>query len=75
MRALKDAWSSRTIRFAILIAILSGLEASLGFFTPYLTKETLGILGVAIATAVAILRILTSVPISGRSTITTSTDQ
>ena len=54
---------SKTMLFALVLAILGVLQASMEVFTPYLTPQASGLVGVAIGLAVAILRVLTTLPL------------
>ena len=53
---------SKTMVFAILLAVLSAAQASLSMFA--LTPQQTGIAGLVLAVAVAVLRILTTQPLS-----------
>lgn len=51
---------SKTMLFALLLAVLGVIQTSLGVFTAYLTPQAAGIITVIIGIAVAILRVLTT---------------
>lgn len=51
---------SKTMRFALALAILGTLQTSMEVFTPYLTPQAYGIATMIIGMAVAILRVLTT---------------
>lgn len=59
---LKQILKSKTMMFAIALAVLGVLQASMDVFTPYLSPQAAGLLGVVIGLAVAILRVLTTMP-------------
>lgn len=60
---LKQILRSKTMMFALTLAILGVLQASMDVFTPYLSPQASGFLGVVIGLAVAILRVLTTLPL------------
>ncbi len=60
---IKRIYKSRTMRFAFLLSIASALEMNLGILTPYINKETLGLIGAGLSLSIAILRFVTSSPI------------
>ena len=55
---------SKTMLFALALAILGALQASMDVFTPYLTPQASGLLTVLLGLLVAILRVLTVQPLS-----------
>ena len=55
---------SKTIIFALLLAIFGAVEASMGTFSTYMTPEVFGFFSMGIGIVVAILRVLTTLPIS-----------
>lgn len=57
---------SKTILFALLLAVLGVVQASLGVFTAYLTPQAAGVLTIVIGIAVAVLRVLTTMPLSDK---------
>ncbi len=58
------ALKSKTIWFSILLAVLGVVEANVGVFQQYMTPQTFGIFSVAVGVIVAVLRVLTTVPLS-----------
>ena len=50
--------------FSILLAVLGVVEANVGVFQQYMTPQTFGIFSVAVGVIVAVLRVLTTVPLS-----------
>lgn len=63
---MKHILKSKTMMFALALAILGVLQASMDVFTPYLTPQASGLLTLIIGLAVAILRVLTTVPLSDK---------
>lgn len=51
---------SKTMLFALLLAVLGVIQTSLGVFTSYLTPQAAGIITVIVGIAVAVLRVLTT---------------
>lgn len=60
---LQQILRSKTMLFALALAILGVLQASMDIFTPYLTPQASGLLTVVIGLAVAVLRVLTTLPL------------
>lgn len=57
---------SKTMLFALALAILGTLQASMELFTPYLTAQAAGLLTLFVSLAVAILRVLTTMPLDDK---------
>lgn len=57
---LKQRARSKTMWFALVLAILGVLQTSMDVFTPYLTPQAIGIVTLIIGVVVAILRELTT---------------
>lgn len=55
---------SKTMLFAILLSVLGVIQASMDVFTPYLTPQASGIVTLIIGLVVAILRVVTTQPLS-----------
>lgn len=55
---------SKTMLFALALAILGVLQASMEVFTPYLSAQAAGLMTLVISLAVAILRVLTTMPLN-----------
>jgi hypothetical protein len=51
---------SKTMIFAVLLAVLGVLQASMDVFTAYLTPQGVGIATMIVSMVVAVLRILTT---------------
>ena len=54
------------MRLALLLSVLGVIQASLEVFTPYLTPQIMGIVTLIIGIAVAVLRTLTTMPLSDK---------
>lgn len=63
---MKQILKSKTMLFAIALAILGVLQASMDVFTPYLTPQASGLLTVGVGLGVAILRVITTMPLSDK---------
>lgn len=59
---IAQIFKSRTIKFAILLAVLGVVQASMEVFTPYISAQAAGLLTLVIGLAVAILRVITTIP-------------
>lgn len=55
---------SKTLWFALALAIFGVLEMNVKFFSNYLTPETFGLFSIGISAVVAILRVVTTLPLS-----------
>ena len=61
---MKAAFKSKTMWFALALAVLGVIEMQAKVFAPYLTPEMFGLFNILIGVAVAVLRVLTTVPLS-----------
>lgn len=57
---------SKTMLFAMLLGIFGALQASIDVFTPYLSAQAMGLVTMLIGMIVAILRVLTTMPLSDK---------
>jgi uncharacterized membrane protein YfcA len=64
MITLKKIYKSRTMRVAMLVAVLGALEASSGLLRTLLPEKYFGIVMIVIAIIMALLRVATTVPLS-----------
>jgi hypothetical protein len=64
MNALLHAAKSKTIWFALALAVLGVIEMQVQLFAQYMTPETFGLFNIAIGIVVAVLRVITTVPLS-----------
>jgi hypothetical protein len=55
---------SKTLWFALALAVFGVLEMNVKFFSNYLTPEIFGLFSIAISIIVAILRIVTTLPLN-----------
>ena len=63
---LKKIIKSRTMIFAILLAVLGAIQTSLDFFTAYLNPQAMGVLTMLVGIAVAALRVITTTPLKDK---------
>lgn len=61
---LTHIFHSKTMMFSLALAILGVLQTSMELFTPYITPQVSGLLTVLLGLLVAILRVLTTVPLT-----------
>ena len=54
---------SKTILFALLLAIFGAVQASMGVFSAYMTPEVFGLFSMGVGVIVAVLRVITTVPL------------
>jgi hypothetical protein len=64
MDTMKQVLKSRTMLFALALAILGVIEMQAKVFAQYMTPELFGLFNILIAVAVAVLRVLTTVPLN-----------
>jgi hypothetical protein len=57
---------SKTMIFAMLLAMLGAAQSTLGLFNGVLTPETYGVLTMAVSVGVAALRVVTTTPIQNK---------
>ena len=63
---IAQIFKSKTMVFSILLAMAGAFQATMGVFSPYMTPEAYGLFTVAVAGVVAILRILTTMPLEDK---------
>lgn len=63
---LKQFAKSKTMIFAVLLAILGVLQTSMEVFTPYISSQSVGILTLLVGCAVAVLRVVTHTSIGDK---------
>jgi hypothetical protein len=59
-----QALKSKTILFALSLAILGVLEMNIKVFAQYMTPELFGWFSILISVIVAVLRVVTTVPLN-----------
>ena len=60
---IKQILKSNTMRLAILLAVLGVVQASMDVFTPYISPQAMGLLTMIVGVLVAILRVVTTMPL------------
>jgi hypothetical protein len=60
---IKQILKSKTMLLAILLAVLGVVQASMDIFTPYISPQAMGLLTMLVGVLVAILRVVTTMPL------------
>ena len=60
---MNGALKSKTMWFALALAVLGAVEMNLGLFEQYMTHKWFGVFSIAVAVVVAVLRVITTVPL------------
>lgn len=60
---LKKFFKSKTIIFSIMLAFFGALEMKLNIISQYMSQDVFGLFTIFIAVVVAILRVLTTLPL------------
>jgi hypothetical protein len=63
MNMIMTIFKSKTLMFALALAIFGVLEMNLKVFAPHLTPEFFGAFSILISVIVAVLRVLTTMPL------------
>ena len=63
MTILNKILKSKTLMFSLLLAVLGVIEVSFGVFQAYLSPAVYGFSLMAISVVVAVLRVLTTLPL------------
>jgi hypothetical protein len=63
MNMIITIFKSKTMMFALALAIFGVLEMNLKVFAPHLTPEFFGAFSILISIVVAVLRVLTTMPL------------
>ena len=63
---MKSALKSKTLWFALALAIFGVVEMNVKYFSNYLTPEIFGLFSILISVIVAVLRVLTTTPLSDK---------
>lgn len=61
---MKKVFKSKTLWFAFALAIFGVIEMNVKYFSNYLTPEVFGLFSIFISMIVAVLRVLTTTPLS-----------
>jgi hypothetical protein len=64
MNIIMTIFKSKTLMFALALAILGVIEMNVRVFAAYMTPELFGMFSIAISIIVAVLRIFTTLPLS-----------
>jgi hypothetical protein len=64
MDTLKTALKSRTMLFALALAVFGVIETQINLFGQFMSPEAFGLFNILVAIAVAVLRVITTVPLS-----------
>jgi hypothetical protein len=64
MDTLKTALKSRTMLFALALAVFGVIETQMHLFGQFMSPEAFGLFNILVAIAVAVLRVITTVPLS-----------
>jgi hypothetical protein len=63
MEMMKHVVKSKTMMFALALAIFGVLEMNLKVFAPHLSPEFFGVFSIVISVIVAVLRVFTTLPL------------
>jgi hypothetical protein len=64
MEMMKHILKSKTMMFALALAIFGVLEMNLKVFAPHLSPEFFGAFSILISVIVAVLRVFTTIPLN-----------
>jgi hypothetical protein len=64
MEMIKHILKSKTMMFALALAIFGVLEMNLKVFAPHLSPEFFGAFSILISVIVAVLRVFTTIPLN-----------
>jgi hypothetical protein len=64
MDIIKQALKSRTMIFALALAVFGVIETQIHVFSQFMSPEAFGIFNIVVAIAVALLRVITTVPLT-----------
>jgi hypothetical protein len=64
MDIIKQSLKSRTIIFALALALFGVLETQIHIFSQFMSPEAFGVFNIVVAIAVALLRVITTMPIT-----------
>ena len=64
MNMIMTIFKSKTLMFALALAILGVVEMNVRVFSAYMTPTTFGFFSIGISIIVAVLRIFTTLPLS-----------
>ena len=61
---MKQIFKSKTMMFALALAVFGVIELQAKLFAPYMSPEAFGVFNIVLGIIVAVLRVLTTVPLS-----------
>ena len=61
---MKQILKSKTMMFALALAVFGVIEMQIKVFAAYMTPEAFGVFNIVLGIIVAVLRVLTTVPLS-----------
>jgi hypothetical protein len=64
MDIIKQSLKSRTMIFALALALFGVLETQIHIFSQFMSPEAFGVFNIVVAIAVALLRVITTMPIT-----------
>ncbi len=64
MDMIKQSFKSRTMIFALALAVFGVLETQIHIFSQFMSPEAFGVFNIVVAIAVALLRVITTMPIT-----------
>lgn len=73
MDTLKGSLYSKTMWFAAVLAVLSTVYANLDSIAPFVSKETLGVIGLTVSVCIAVLRTVTTMSLAAKTVAPTNT--
>ena len=63
---MKQILKSKTMMFALALAVFGVIEMQIKVFAAYMTPEAFGIFNIVIGVIVAVLRVFTTLPLSDK---------
>ena len=66
MEIIKHALKSRTMLFVLALAVFGVIETQIHLFSQFMSPEAFGVFNILVAVVVAVLRIVTTMPIKDR---------
>jgi hypothetical protein len=64
MDIIKQSLKSRTMIFALALALFGVLETQIHIFSQFMSPEAFGVFNIVVAIAVGLLRVITTMPIT-----------
>ena len=63
---MKQVLKSKTMMFALALAVFGVIEMQIKVFAAYMSPEAFGVFNIVLGIIVAVLRVLTTVPLSDK---------